>query len=55
MVRERVDPFFNRARNEVMICGPKVVRHEDGGSFYWRDRRGRAVGNNVAHYSEALE
>lgn len=25
----RVGRFFNRARNEVMICGPKVARHED--------------------------
>lgn len=25
------------------------------GCLYRRDRRGRTVGNNVAHYSEALE
>lgn len=25
----RIGRFFNRARNEVMICGPKVARHED--------------------------
>ncbi|KYN15969.1 hypothetical protein ALC57_11785 [Trachymyrmex cornetzi] len=29
MFRERVGRFFNRVRNEVMICGPKVARHED--------------------------
>jgi len=29
MFRERVGCFFNRVRNEVMICGPKVARHED--------------------------
>lgn len=29
MLRERVGRFFNRGRNEVMICGPKVARHED--------------------------
>lgn len=28
-LRAVFDRFFNRARNEMMICEPKIARHED--------------------------
>ncbi|KYN05062.1 hypothetical protein ALC62_04050 [Cyphomyrmex costatus] len=60
MFRERVGRFFNRVRNEVMICGPKVARHKDtfagicyGSGNIWLgtghrgDRRGRKNARQV--------